>query len=293
MHGKFDRKVFYIEMTPAEWAKIPDNPRQRDTELHAKKAHYLTEFRPPHAFVDMAVLPDGQRFKLNGHTRSLLWSLGTIPIPTGLRVTCYPCDNLGDVLDAYRWFDSAEAAERGTDVIQGAFKANGIKLTTKSLRNGRIGTALRTTFLLYTKDHGTNWRDYNLVYKAVQYFADEIRMLDAMSPPVKMFPPGIQMAALLTLKHDDADALDFWNLYAQQKGTKDGQSMDAVQALIETVGRARGKNSKDVMMELFGKAMSAFQSFQSRTSYAVGKGGIRQMLEATLKKYIHQTRRIF
>jgi hypothetical protein len=293
MNGKFDRKPQYIDMTPAEWATIPDNSRQRDTALRAPKAiSYLGEFRPPHALVDMAVLPDGQRIKLNGHTRCYLWMNGLIPVPQMLRVTIYPCNTHADTAEAYTWFDSAGAAERGGDMIQGAFKANGVRLETNWLRNGRIGTALRSVFLLYTKVHGTNWRDFGLVYWAVHYFADELRLFDSLKPSVKLFPPGIQMAVLLTLKHDDADAMEFWSLFAQGKGTKNGITMDAVQALIEAVGKSRSRLNTDDKIELFGKAMSAFQSFQSRATYSVGKGGLRAMQETSLKKYTHQERRI-
>lgn len=290
MHGRQTREPQYIDMSPEDWAHIPDNPRQRDTELHALKATYLNEFRPPHALVDMAVLPDGQRFKLNGHTRSFLWSTKKVPAPLRLRVTVYPLNSFADVIEAYGWFDSAAASERGADIIQGAFKANGVRLKTGMLRNGRVGTALRLLFSQFTSAYGKNWHDYELVYQAVRHFSTELNLLDAMSPSPKMFPPGIQMAALITLKHDHADAIDFWKLYADQRGSKNGPTMDAVQALIEAVMKSKVGKQKGhaTQQEIFAKALSAFQAYQSRNEYMVGGTGIRPMKDSSLKKYIEQ-----
>lgn len=287
MHGRMDRQVQYIDMTPAEWADVPDNPRQRDTELHAHKAAYLNDFRPPHAMVDMAVLPDGQRFKLNGHTRSYLWVNNKVPAPPTLRVTVYVLNSYADVLEAYAWFDNALAAEKGADIIQGAFKANGVRLQSGMLRNGRVGSALRLLFGQYSNAYGKDWRDYELVYQAVRHFSAELKMLDEVSPTPKLFPPGIQMAALITFKHDDGDARDFWSLYAGERGVKDGDRMDAVQALAETVMKSKGARGNTVK-DLFAKGVSAFQAYQLRNDYAVGGSGVRPLRDAALTKYIDQ-----
>ena len=293
MHApQHERRIRYIEMTPAEWAKVPDNPRQRDTELHAKSAiKYLQVPQPPHAQVEMAALPDGSRWKLNGHTRSLLWGDGRIPVPPVLHVTVYEMWTYNDVIESYEWFDNAAAAERGTDILQGAIKANGLTLETKMLRSGKFGSALRRVFLAITRDFGSDWHNYALVYEAVRYFARELKAFDELAPTGKLFPPGVQMALLLTMKRNPQEAGEFWKLYSTQSGVKDGTSMDAVQAYIEAVLRAKGANRNfDITGDLFAKGISAFLSHQAGELYKVGGTGVRVTQGPALKKYIGRLR---
>ena len=65
-----------------QWGKFLDNPRQRDTERHAKAAaqKHLKEYNQVHAQVAAGVLPDGTIYKLDGHTRSVQ-TLGQPPRP--------------------------------------------------------------------------------------------------------------------------------------------------------------------------------------------------------------------
>lgn len=277
----------YTTMTPNEWADVPDNPRQRDTELHAKKAiKYLAEPKPPHIEVKMAQLPDGTKWKLDGHTRCFLWQGKLIPVPDMLDVTIYYLKNMKEVIEAYGWFDNAGAAEKGPDVMQGAFRANGLHPKTHMLRAGRINTALRRLFrMVYDFDEITG---YDLVYEAVHFFRDEIILLDELQPTGTLFPPGIIMGVLITLKRDRVQALEFWQLYAAELGTKEGGVMNAVQALCEAVARDKGlvRGSRDVTSELFGKSIMAFMAFQQGSTYVAGGPGVRSVSQPTLKKYV-------
>jgi hypothetical protein len=103
-----------------------------------------------------------------------------------------------------------------------------------------------------------------------------------------MFPPGVIMGVLITLKRDPAPAVEFWKLYAAEKGLKDGATMDPVQALSEAVMRERGfsRGTKDITHDLFAKSISAFLSYQQGSTYQVGGIGVRAVSAPTLKKYV-------
>jgi hypothetical protein len=285
------RMVRYVQMTPAEWFEVPDNPRQRDTVLHAKKAvRYLAEPKPPHLEVKMAWLLDGTKIKLDGHTRAHLWRNGLIPVPDRIEVTIYQLASRQEAIDAYAWFDNAAAAERGTDVVQGAFRANGLKPQSHMLRAGRINTPLQRLYR-YVTESSDQW-GYDAVEEAVRFFAREIMLFDALSPTAKLFPAGLVMGALISLRRDRDDAVAFWTEYAGERGTKADGSMDAVQALIEAVMQAKagGRGTKDLTSDLFRKALAAFFAHQKGQSYSIGGPGIRPVSDPTMKKYIHRPR---
>lgn len=288
LQGRLTR---YSQMTPAEWAQIADNPRQRDTELHAKKAiKWLASPKPPHLEVKMAWLPDGSKIKLDGHTRSLMWSRGEIPVPDMVEVAIYYLDNRQAAVDAYAWFDNAAAAERGPDVVQGAFRANGLHPASHMLRSGRINTPLQRLYR-FVSEASDQW-GYDTVEEAVRYFGKEIMQFDAMQPTAKLFPPGVVMGVLMTMRRDHADAAEFWTEYAAERGTKADGTMDAVQALNEAViqAKAAGRGTKDITSELFKKSLAAFFAYQRRQTYSVSGPGLRPVSDPTMKKYIHRPR---
>lgn len=286
-HFLESRTTRYTTMTPEEWERIADNPRQRDTELHAKKAiKYLTEPKPPHIEVKMGQLPDGTKWKLDGHTRCYLWQSKTIPLPDTLDVAVYYLENMKEVIEAYGWFDNANAAEKGPDVVQGAFRANGLHPQTHMLRVGRINTALRRLFrMVYDFDETTG---FDFIYEAIHFFRDEIVLLDELRPTGTLFPPGIVMGVLITMKRDRMSAIEFWKLYAAERGTKEGGVMDAVQALSEAVTREKGfaRGTRDVTSELFGKSIATFLAYQQGLTYVAGGSGVRSVSAPTLKKYV-------
>ena len=83
-------------MLPEEWFTVPDCPIQRDTKRHADKASksHLKQQSSAQWIVHMATLPDGRCFKVDGHTRSLLWEEGRLPVPEFLHVMVHPCQSL-------------------------------------------------------------------------------------------------------------------------------------------------------------------------------------------------------
>lgn len=283
---------YRIDLTPEEWSVIPDNPRQRDTELHLRKAKHLLQPAPPHTQVAMAILPDGSRIKLDGHTRDLGWTQGLFEKPKMLCVTVYPLENIEEVIAAYAWFDASDAAEKGSDVLQGAFNANKLRFESQMLRSGKVGFAIRRTYTMLSREP-EHWNSFSGVSAAVSFFSKELIFLDGLLPEPKMFSPGLQMGFLATMKGDPSDAKKFWKSYAEGCGVKMGGTMDGVQALIEISLRPKGRKSPyNTNWELFGKTLSTFLTFQAGDTYATGSSSYVRPLKAVgIKKYLARARK--
>jgi hypothetical protein len=290
------RFTMRVEMTPVQWAKVQDNPRQRDTLAHAKRAKHLRIYDPAHQFVSMAQLPDGTLYKLDGHTRSLLWSTGEVAGPKTLCVDVFTCDDVQAVQNLYSKIDSQSAVETGADKIAGAAKQHGLVFTSPLLRAGRYGTAVKRLYMLTAKDW-TPWSDPRFIYDAVGFYVPELRRLDALTPQKSSFTVGVIMAALATFKRRGAEATKFWEAYAADQGVRNATTMDGVQALREAVVdvklRAAGKgmdggNAQQVA--LLGKGILAFEMYRSGRPYKAGKGGgVRNMDDPTLKEYLRRS----
>jgi len=134
-----------VEMSVKEFTKIPDNPAQRDTFVHAKRARkgHLKTYHISHGRVAIAV-NGKERWKLDGHTRCYLWDEGTLKAPAGLSVDVYKVEGRQEAADLYAVFDSHDAVESKQDQLTGAFRY--YKITTPSptfIRNSGIINAIQ------------------------------------------------------------------------------------------------------------------------------------------------------
>lgn len=104
-----------VRMTTAEWAAVPDSPRQRNTVAHSCKAMrgHLKTASPAHARVSAASINGQLVCKLDGHTRSYLWQSGKLSKPVGdvVFVDVYPVNDMAEANALYVQFDNAGAVE--------------------------------------------------------------------------------------------------------------------------------------------------------------------------------------
>ena len=118
------------EMSIHEWFSVPNNPRQRNTELWIFKAKsYLKDPLPIHRFVIAARLPDGQLIKVDGHTRAALWARGIIPAPESVICTIIPVESVEQAAELYWACDTPDASKRLSDYFFGTLKASGRTIT--------------------------------------------------------------------------------------------------------------------------------------------------------------------
>ena len=123
-------------MFPEDWAKVADNPRQRDTEAHAlyanRPGNHLSKYHESHQTVKMAVLPDGRTFKLDAHSRDWLWQRGLLRAPEILTVEVWECPDIEKVKEMYQTNDNPKAAEQAKDRLFGAARENKISSPQRS-----------------------------------------------------------------------------------------------------------------------------------------------------------------
>jgi hypothetical protein len=249
-------------MTHEEWFTVPDCPIQRDTKRHADKASksHLKEQSSAQLIVHMATLPDGRCFKIDGHTRSLLWEDGRLPVPELLHVMVHPCQSLQEVLHLYTHFDGQGQAEDAPDKVYGAFRFHKISPNSSLIKKCRLAMVMRA--LPYP---GNN------TYDAVSCWKKEIIAFDNTGPvPGTHFPSGVLAGALATFRRHPKAAIAFWTNYQNDQGVKSGKERDGVQALREFVQRRRKTTGRDCASNIYDLAcrvISTFESWRSKRYY--------------------------
>ncbi len=109
-------------MTVDEWNNVTDNPRQRDTERHAKKI--MGDFSPwleQGEIVQAARLPGGNLYKLNGHTRGYGWVNRLIHRPDKIQVEIFEAKDVEEVVKMYHLYDNVRYSESPSDLVSGCF----------------------------------------------------------------------------------------------------------------------------------------------------------------------------
>lgn len=280
------RRINTVSMPLAEWVAVPKNPRQRDeiVRIEKNRATHLMVFEPKHAEVAMAVLPNGERYKVDGHTRTAVWQLGLAKAPSTLTVDVYACADIAAAQLLYDHFDNTAAMESGTDRVTGAYRQAGISPNCAMLKAGEISTAIRQ---LYYYIHRTSPKKHmkNIVInEGVLLFAKEIELLDKVSPTRALFPTGILMGALLTFAYEPKNATTFWSEYAQGGGNKVDGRMDAVQALHERRMKDRKKGNSVKDSALMATSIAAVGGYKRGATYTV-EHGITAKTKDMVRKY--------
>lgn len=245
-------------MTPMEWSGIPDNPIQRDTERHAKKAmnaHLRFELLTQ-ICVHMARLPNGEEYKVDGHTRSYLWGKGLLSAPDRLLVIVWPVRDMEEMKSFYRSFDEQSAAETVRDKLSGLIKPMGVTFKSSLLNELHFKSALviAQTFL-----YGANAAKNMDVEKLVEAWLPELKLLDKAAAPRRPFSTGTIAGALLCLARDEEDALPFWEKFATSKGVLTDDGHDAV-FYLKSMAAENGYGGKANMKTAI-NSLSAYESF--------------------------------
>lgn len=267
------RFIGTMPMSAADWHEVEDNPRQRDTARRAKRANHLMTPHPSHVIVHMARLPDGRRYKLDGHTRDYIWAKGDVEAPHELVVNIWDCGTLDQVKDLYSTFDNQGAVENVSDRMHGGMNEHGLNFESPLLRSHKFATALRyaATFM-----YGQEQARAMSVYDMLDYWSPELMLLDQCAPSPDRFNSGVVAGSLLVFRRYGERALEFFENYSQGKGSKVSGEADAVQALEERITRlksARQISGASNATLIVGLVLSAFDAFQNDRTYFIARGG--------------------
>lgn len=260
-------------MSVTEWIGVPDNPMQRPTEERASRARHLDKFTPKHALVEMALLPDGSRFKIDGHTRAYRWSLGdVVDAPEQVLVHVWGCRDLDAVKALYNQTDSQVSVETTQDRIGGAERAAGIVLTSSLLKTHKYANAIRFLYSTIFGEPRGGYKTASAMATVIEAFKRELMLLDSVNPTKARFVTGTVEGALATFIADGPAALPFWEAYANNQGRRNTQSMDGVQALSEAFASETKRKGRDCDDHLFRKSISAYQAWRRNQTYSVNRG---------------------
>jgi hypothetical protein len=236
-------EIYMTTMSPAEWAEVPDNPRQRDTVKRAMQAKHLYNLESSHLLVHMAEWPGG-RCKLEGHTRAKVWSDRPEISPEQIDVRVYVVDDIEEAKRLYGHFNSKEEGETATDRLFGAMRECGIEPQSALVRRARFSNAVKSALgyvcgmsVNSTGTHSTS--KHSSVYEAVEEFRDEIRALDLIDlSNHKAYGPVLCCYFMAYRKHG-SQVNEFFARYASDAGVKEGKHKDCVQLFAEAMDAFR------------------------------------------------------
>lgn len=245
---------YTAHMSVAEWVTLSDHPRQRDTERQARKAHWnLARAARGPALESLrwvvAAEFDGRLYKVDGHTRGLLWNTNKLPNPGTVFATVYRCSTRDELNELYATFDTQAASETLYDRVTGAYREQGLTLRSKRLRSGTIVDALSIAIrgVARGEDAAGGTKDDFDIYEAVRVFAPELRLLDTVDPQPETFFTGIVSAGLLSLALDPS-TLEFFGQLSRSQGNKKDGLLDPIEGTLCTIRKIKEQRSSWVRL---------------------------------------------
>jgi hypothetical protein len=251
-------KTTTMQMSVADWIKVQDNPRQRDTERHAARATHLMTPQPTHTSVAAAQMPNGKLVKLDGHTRAYLWKHSLVAPPKSLEVTIIPVKSLDEAMEFYTHYDNQKAVETATDRTFGGFREIGFKPQSPLLRGGKIGSALKLSWEAvygFARDK----RPKN-TYAMINEFAAEILALDELGLANNAAGTSIIAAFILSYRKHGDSVTGFWSSVFANAGTKANGQMDGVQAVNEIMLARKGTANIEYR-DTLGRVLAALEKW--------------------------------
>ena len=260
---------YTLEIPLQEWVAVADHPRQRDTIRQATKSHWKLARRSQgpvaesHRWVIGAEF-DGKLYKIDGHTRAYLWNQGKLKRPATVYATIYRCKTCAELIDLYGTFDSQAAVEKQQDRVTGAMRQLHLKFQSKRLRYGAITDALSiaTRGVARGKDaFGKHYEEFD-VYEAMEIFAPELRLLDAVDPQPDIFHSGVIAAALLTLALDPR-TIEFFLRVSKPTGKKKDEPpfdpMQGIRWLMKNTRKEGTGRAKITQEDICGTVLGAIE----------------------------------
>jgi len=250
--------VITKKMSVQDWIELPDNPRQRDTVSHAKKAkkRHLAELSATHEVVSAAMVGGELVCKLDGHTRAFLWASGELRRPKKVTVHFYSCADMEEAKSLYSHFDNQSAVEGARDKITGACRENGIVLSSPMLKTYKFAVALQQA-------SGFKGRKKGQEYRLVKLWKEELLEVDSWG--LRDFHTAIKALALVLVANKREKVKEFFTLLDAGAGTREkADGYDGVMLLMMHLDdcKARGSTSGwDNIAAMFETAYTCYALF--------------------------------
>lgn len=263
------------EQMTVQWLlKLPDHPRQRDTAKHAKKAkkHHLANPFATHSVVTV-VRYQGKWWKVDGHTRALLWKEGVLKQPHRVVAMRYECDTKEEFNQLYIAHNNKYATETNSDLAYGRLRELGLPKIQNTLASQAAYVA-RTLFRLQT---GTEKFPDGMQLDAMMMWLAQYRHFNncVANKKRRKTHSAFTVAEFMTHRKYGAENSDeFWEKFHAHEGNRlDGES-DAVDALLRVHDRRkahgisrRGARGSDNTIVLIGLALRYFEGYRKDQWY--------------------------
>jgi hypothetical protein len=253
-----------VEMTVDAFINVPDNPRQRDTERHARKAvkGHLSTLSPTHRYVAIATINGMPVCKEDGHTRALLWKTGRLERPKSVTAICYEVESIQQAASLYTHFDNVAAVEGCSDRMFGACRESSLVLTSPLLHKYDFATALKCAHAMRPGANAIN--EYGLVglWRGVISHMDKWQLCKNRFKGSGIVAFGFVAIASKSFADDTLES--FFKTYNEDGGTKDGKKRDGVQALSEHMEQRRFANQMtgyENIYDMMSKAYSCMKAW--------------------------------
>ena len=228
-----------IEITPEDFEKLPDNPIQRDSQSHGLKFNagwpngrgHLAKPHISHIKVVIGkIRKTGKMVKVDGHTRSWLFSRGLLDLPEGYTkfiADVWTVDTMDDIILLYQCCDGYSGSkEQSMDKIFGCFRA--LKFHPQHTRiwkhTGLISSCRALQFARRSQRTIVSWPD------SLEPFIETMKLIDSYGEFIRheRFPTPVMTAMLATVRRYGKPAGDWWLKYHSVIMRRNPKSIDAV-----------------------------------------------------------------
>ncbi len=255
-----------VLMTVAEWEAVCDNPRQRDTERHAKKI--IGDFSPwleQGEIVQAACLPGGKLYKLNGHTRGYGWTNRLIYCPESIQVEIFDAKNVTEVIRMYQLYDNVRYSETSADLVSGCFHQLEFEPKSAYFRKGAVSMAIK---YLAMECIGGGATGRTSLFASIMNFLPEIVKADNILVGCRIaeVPAWVLAAMLVSFRKHGDNVLEFWISYLDPRA--EILSTSPIMLLRMTKLKAKegiATGSKAGYRDNMGKALSAVSHWVNNT----------------------------
>jgi len=230
--------VQVVEMNWQEFCQLPDHKAQRDTVARAEKnsspGRHLSKPVNSHASV-AAIVHRGRTYKLDGHTRAMLWNDGRLAPPCDIiSVSIYEAIDETDYVRQYETFDNPVTQKNTKDKMFSALNLLGYEPRNILKSHNGVWSALRES----TPGFGVKDDCPNTI---VPLWLPEIKALDSIPQLAncKNFPTGFAAGFLMVhrwvrqkTRGDTGKVIEFFTKYLENDTNKSGSQFCPVHAMV-------------------------------------------------------------
>jgi len=258
------------------WRDIPDYPEQRNTLAHLPRIakHLRSGVESLRSVAAAKIGPNGKLVKIDGHTRTLGWELGTAPKPAQVMVEIYTVANETEMRDLYHSFDPPESSKTTKDLMYSTMRRHGLTLTSPRLKDGDFAHALQKVWSQGTLTGDDKGRSAcrvgseKFLAEAIPELKEALLLADQIGFPKKGYRASVMRAVFMSLHHwgagtnkDGLTLSDFWKRVIHDEGTKTAEGRDAVLCATDLIRNARNGTSWGGYEEDFERLMGCCAGF--------------------------------